>query len=148
MEEMKRPNLAVAFAMKKKRKKMAEGGDVMMPLPKKDHEPLPDDQMYAEGGDVEMGEQSKAHEMDMVDRIMMKHMPKDEPVYMSEGGRVANEDGPHPDELPNEFDDLALRDNLKFSYDAKNSGDEMGSKLNQEDDGEDMVARIMKKMAR
>lgn len=139
----KAQSLAIAYAMKKKAKKMAHGG-VIENLPPHKDEPLPED-YYAEGGEV--GEQSETRESDMIDRIMMKRMPSDEPVYMSKGGMVANELGEPADALPNEFDDLALRDDLEFSYNGENSGDEHGSKLNQ-DDHEDMIGRIMSKRMR
>lgn len=202
-------SLAIAFAMKKKAKKMADGG-VIKDLPGHKDEPLPeqyahggmtkrdramhafakggkvnemaeydpmeypmakhdamamheddkdlnqhhvDEMMMAEGGNV--SHQSDSHMLDMVEKIMMKRMPKDEPVYMSEGGKVANEDSGesvsdpvYAKANPNEFDDLALRDDLSSSYNAMNSGDEDGSKLNQDDDDEDMTGRIMKKRSK
>lgn len=113
--------------------------------------PKPNLEGLAEGGMA--GDQTDDHEMDMVDRIMAKRMPKDEPAMMSEGGMMANknsgESTSDPDSYAkadaNEFDDLALRDDLEFKDTASNSGDEDGSKLNQDDEDEDMVGRIMKK---
>jgi hypothetical protein len=105
----------------------------------------------------EMGDQTDAHEMDMVDRIMAKReMPSRETAgAYSRGGMVANEDSgesastPHrmAKDEPNEFDDLALRDDLESDYTGANSGDEDGSTLNQTD-GEDMVDRIMRKRSK
>lgn len=99
----------------------------------------------AEGGDVECPEcagagcsscyQSTDDEMDMVDRVMARRMSK--------GGMVANEDKITAGFEPNEFDDMALRDDLEFSYTGENSGDELGDK--QEDhDREDIVSRVMR----
>jgi hypothetical protein len=130
MGEGKPQSLAISYNMKKKARKMAEGG-VIQPIdaPEPGHEPLP----------------AEDHESDdMVSRVMKKRM-------YSKGGMIANEDSGEsassPDEMakdqPNEFDDLALRDDLSFSYTDENSGDEHGSKLNQEED--DMISRIMRK---
>jgi len=46
------------------------------------------------------------------------------------------------DGQPNEMDDLALRDDLEFSYDGKNSGDELGNDR-EDKDRKDIVSRIM-----
>lgn len=54
----------------------------------------------------------------------------------SKGGEVANDSDPIADEMPAEFDDLVLRDDLEEHYTAKNSGDKKGS---------DLVKRAMKK---
>lgn len=73
---------------------------------------------------------------EMLDRICAKKM--------SEGGQVSNEQEDSEDMAdsdPREFDDLVLDDDLDFSLDSKNSGDELGN--SQEDhDREDMVSRI------
>ncbi len=86
--------------------------------------------MSAHGGDIE-GE-------DMVGRIMRKRQH----MY-SHGGEVANDDHPFEYEFeePNNFDDLARRDELSFHDTGKNSGDELG------DDRvhDDLVDRIMLK---
>lgn len=103
---------------------------------------------YAEGGQIHDGHQGEEHEEDMVDRIMAKRQH-----CYSEGGKVANKDSGESTDDPhtfakgdeNEFDDLALRDDLESEYTGANSGDEDGSKLNQEDDHEDMISRIMRK---
>lgn len=82
---------------------------------------------------------------DCVGRIMGKRMKK-----YSKGGMVANGGDDDLDMLadsnPDNFDDLALDDDLEFSYTGKNSGDELGN--DQEDmDRRDTVARIMRQRA-
>ena len=98
----------------------------------------------ADGGEVMgsmHGEQPGDHELDMVGRIM-KHRE-----HMSRGGEVANDTPIEADFMPNDFDDLAMRDDLESSYTGENSGDELGD--DQEDhDREDMVARIMRSRAK
>lgn len=59
----------------------------------------------------------------------------------SKGGRVANEMGEQADEMPAEFDDLALRDHLESTQ--KSDGDELGD-AREDEDRHDIVARIMK----
>jgi hypothetical protein len=86
--------------------------------------------------------QSEAHEEDMVGRIMKKR----EHMY-SKGGRVANDTPITAGFQSNDFDDLAHRDDLEFSYTGANSGDELGNKQ-EDEDRHDIVARIMKKRAR
>lgn len=174
-------SLAIAYNMKRKARKMAEGGMIgshqppgqghtvhINVHPQAEYDPMEhpapernsmsmeeddkglnqhhvDEMMMAEGG--EMGHQSEDHDMDMVGRIMHKR----EQMY-SQGGKVANENSgestqdPHSFAKadPNEFDDLALRDDLSSEYTGENSGDEDGSDLNQDDD---MVGRIMRKRA-
>jgi hypothetical protein len=85
----------------------------------------------AEGGEVD--------DCDMVGRVMKKRQG------YSEGGKVANEDSGNSrssndevaDAKTNEFDDLALDDDLEFHDTPENSGDE--------DDDDDFVGKIMKK---
>lgn len=93
----------------------------------------------------EMNE-SAEHEDDIVSRCMAKR----EHMY-SEGGRVANggEDDLEDmaDGKPNNFDDLSLRDDLDFSYDGANSGDELGNEQHDKED-HDVVARIMRSRAK
>jgi hypothetical protein len=141
-EEPKEKSLAIAYGMKKKAKKYADGGIVdsvqkaLAPdfyaaeKQKQQSQQTPPPaypmDMKAEGGDV--------HDEDMVDRILRK--------CMSEGGMVANEQGEQADSMPNEFDDLALRDDLEFHDTGADSGDDHGSKLNQE---EDRFDRMLKK---
>lgn len=119
--------LAIAYAMKKRGEKMAEGGMIEC-----DEKASGYDHPEAEG--------------DMVARIMKKR----EGMY-SEGGMIANGGQDDLDNMAdgraNEFDDLALRDDLEFGYNGKNSGDERGDE--QEDhDREDIVARIMRSRAK
>ena len=134
MDEPK-SNMAMAYAMKKRAKKMCNGGKMM-----------------AEGGEVsEMGEYdpvetpmpkdneaANMEDADMIARIMHKRK-----MY-SEGGMVSNDTSvDDADHASAQFDDLVLRDDLESGYDGANSGDEDGSKLNQEDG--DIVSRIMRK---
>ncbi len=96
------------------KKKMARGGRV--------------------GGSSSCGEMDR--DDDMVGRIMKGRM-------MSKGGMIANDLDPIADEEPNEFDDLALNDDLEFHDTGANSGDELGD--HQEDeDRRDLVSRIMR----
>lgn len=97
------------------------------------HHPNPN--LMAEGGEM--------HD-DMVDRIMARR------AY-SKGGMIANGGDDDLDQMadgrPNNFDDLALRDELEFNYTGANSGDELGNE--QEDqDRHDIVARIMRSRAK
>ena len=82
-------------------------------------------------------EQSDVHQRDMVGRIMQRRQN----MY-SEGGKVANDTEDVSDFMPNEFDDLALRDDLESSYTGANSGDEAGN-AREDHDRRDVVARIM-----
>lgn len=108
---MSKGSLAVAYTMKKKR--MASGGTVKSG----------DKTMnYAEGGEV-----SPNGDCPSCGQKMMSH-----------GGEVANEQGPGVDSLPNEFDDLALRDGLEFKDTGANSGDEDGGPSK-----DDLVSRAM-----
>lgn len=68
--------------------------------------------------------QDASHDMDMVGRIM-----KQRQRMYSKGGRVANDDHAFEYEFeePNDFDDLARRDDLEFEYTGANSGDEKGN---------------------
>ncbi len=140
-------SLAIAYGMKKKAKKMAEGGEVHAdsegksiatiidypgyydtkgrPLPR------PSETPHAEGGLID-------HD-DVVDRVMRKRY--------SEGGRVANGGDDDletlADSAPREFDDLALRDELESSNSGANAGDFLGNKQ-ELDDRRDIVARVMR----
>lgn len=154
-------SMALSYALKKRAKKMmADGGLVKLkeassqpqPVTQKEHEErgkivhrneiekLKDSPRplkgLAEGGEV--------HDEDMVDRIMKKRC-------MSEGGMVANggEDDLDrmADGMPNEFDDLALRDDLEFSYTGENSGDSLGD-AQEDDDRHDIVSRVMRSRAK
>lgn len=73
----------------------------------------------------------------LVDRIMEKRFSK--------GGMVANEtDVAAADEMPAQFDDLVLDDDLSFSETGANSGDELGD-AREDEDRRDIVAQVMKK---
>ena len=64
----------------------------------------------------------------------------------SQGGKVANDTGTgqEADKLPNQYDDLVLRDDLESSYgDDDNAGDALGN-AQEDKDRSDIVARIMK----
>ncbi len=99
------------------------------------------DRMPNEHGLTEMGEQSESHEEDMLRKVLSKRKMAMGGKCYSQGGKVANKQGPGVDALPNEFDDLALRDNLESSYTGANSGDEDGdSSL-----FEDAVSKVMLK---
>lgn len=180
--------LAIAYNMKKKSRKMAEGGMMtndgyqsegkghtihINVHPQAGYDPMESAPAKSSSGamheDDEDFNQEHVHEMGMADGGVIKDLPPKEPTQLpeeedmvgrimskragmySEGGKVANqnsgESSSDPNEMaksdPNEFDDLALRDDLDFSYSGENSGDEDGSELNQEDD--DMVGRIMRK---
>lgn len=88
-------------------------------------------QSYADGGDVD-------ESSSMVDQIMAK---------MSKGGQVANQDEAITGDMPNEFDDLHLRDDLEFSETEANSGADLGN-AREDKDRADMVAQIMKSRAK
>lgn len=128
-------SLAIAFHMKRK---MAKGG--MAEDCEHGGPEMCAEGCYAEGGQVDppdnpIKDESEDDQNAMVMRVMSRKK-------MSKGGMVANEDLPEADFLPNEFDDLHLRDELEGGYTGANSGDELSS------DGEDerrrdMVRRIM-----
>lgn len=97
--------------------------------------------MMADGGQITDNYQDDSHMRDMVGRIIQRRQ-----MNYSEGGKVANETDPEDFDFttPNEFDDLALRDDLESAYTGANSGDERGDA--QEDaDRRDPVMRIMLK---
>lgn len=96
MDSGKPQKQAVAIAYAKRKEKMASGGTVSSG----------DTTMnYADGGVIDCPHCGKSY---------------------SHGGQVANDDKPVADFSPNNFDDLALRDDLEFNYTAENSGDEDG----------------------
>jgi hypothetical protein len=96
---------------------------------------------HAEGGQVESEEDSGV-ERGIVDRVMAKRAG-----CYSMGGRVANEDDPIAEFRKNEFDDLALRDDLESEYTGENSGDELGDE-HEDMRREDVVTRIMRSLAK
>lgn len=126
-------SLAIAYNMKRRNK--ARGGEVCNEecgSPCDIHEGKRMEEMtsdFADGGEAE--------DQDMVSRIMAKRQK----MY-SKGGRVANQDEAEADFMPNEFDDLHLRDDLESSYTGENSGDYLSSP-GEEERRRDMVSRIM-----
>jgi hypothetical protein len=160
----------IAYAMKRKAKKMADGGDPegsTLTKPSNNQSAtnsagiasasdivknIKDAIGMAEGGEVdthlydengEGGHQSWDHDEDMIGRIMKARGG----ACYSEGGKVANQEhGENDNDLadfsPNEFDDLVLRDNLSDEDTGANSGDEFGNKR-EEEDRRDIVSRIM-----
>jgi len=93
----------------------------------------------------DMHAETSMSEQDLVDRIMQKKS-KDfsSEARFSQGGKVANQDEIEAGFMPNEFDDLHLRDDLESTYgDDDNAGDMLGN--HQEDmDREDIISRIMR----
>lgn len=123
-------SLAIAYAMKKRPKKMALGGEMESGYGDEPREHEVDN----EEADQE-DEMAYAHG-DIVDHILRKRM--------SEGGRVANDTSPIADSRPNQFDDLVLRDDLESSYgEDDNSGDALSNKR-EEEDRQDIISRIMR----
>ena len=97
----------------------------------------------SEGGQITDNYQSEAHMEDMVGRIMAKRQN-----HYSEGGRVANDTKIEAGFDPNEFDDLAHRDNLESSYGKDdNAGDDLDN-ADQNHLREDIVSRIMRSRAK
>jgi hypothetical protein len=147
-------DMAMRYAMMKKRAKrcMAEGGEVDMPEETDMSKAAKSIKKafgsgYKDGGFVEDEEASgylpmpEEDEMGMEDdddivSRAMKH-------YYSKGGKVANDTPPMVDKEENDFDDLALRDDLDEHYTGANSGDEIGDHKLDEDD-RDVVSRVMK----
>lgn len=91
--------------------------------------------------DEEMMNGPAEEEDDLVSRAL-----KSRKNMYSEGGKVANEGEDEmshmADSDPNEFDDLALEDDLKSSYTGANSGDELGD-AQEDQDRDDIVSRVM-----
>lgn len=85
----------------------------------------------ADGGSVDHNMQ----DADMIARIMHKRKE------YSKGGMVANDtgEGQEADELPNQFDDLVLRDELSDDSDA---GNEHGD-AEQDERDQDVVSKVM-----
>lgn len=95
----------------------------------------------AEGGEAEMHP--------MIHKIMMGRMKG-----YSKGGMVANEDSGESTDEPtmakadgNEFDDLALDDDMSFDSTGSNAGDELGNEQEDHDEA-DIIARVMKSRAK
>jgi hypothetical protein len=106
---------------------------------------------YAEGGLVDSYQSSCSSDCNSPCEIHGNSSPGEEPQKdmvsrvmharkMSRGGQVANDKGEGADPLPNNFDDLSLRDGLEFKYTGANSGDEIGGPSK-----DDLVSRAMLK---
>lgn len=161
-------SLAIAYAMKKKAKKMADGGETKGPVldPTKVDSFVKGFKGMSKGGEMKSGYLSMPEEQEMDNESADMEDDKDlgqQPVDMhkstedadddlvmrimkkrySKGGQVSNECNEYADEQPNEFDDLVLDDGLESTYgDDDNAGDALGNE--QEDaDRKDIVARIM-----
>lgn len=95
---------------------------------------------------VDMQASTSMSEQDLVDRIMEKRSQNFSGLArLSRGGKVANDTGTgqEADKLPNQMDDLVLRDDLESTYgDDDNSGDALGN-AQEDEDRKDIVARIM-----
>ena len=155
----KAQSLAIAYSMKRRAKKMAKeaGGEMShqecdencsspcdMHAPEMQDDMGPADEAMGSMDDMAQEAPSESDDKDMISRIMSKRMSK--------GGMVANEDHGHDDEdladfMPNEFDDLAMRDDLEESYTGANSGDELGNE-GEDKRRSDIVARIMASRAK
>lgn len=115
---------------------------------------LSQESRLAMGGPVDLSHGDGPYEDDelgLVGRIMHKRsMDYSDLDRYSEGGRVANDTGTgqEADKLPNQHDDLVLRDDLESTYgEDDNAGDDLGN--GQEDeDRKDIVARIMRSRAK
>jgi len=89
----------------------------------------------------------------LVDRIMNQSSKDFSSLdRYSQGGKVANQEhGKDNNELagflPNEFDDLVIRDDLESSYDGANAGDHLGNSQ-EDEDRRDIVSQIMKSRAK
>ncbi len=107
-----------------KLKGLADGGEVEPEIYDPNMEP------------VDMNESTEHADDDLVMRIMRKRYSK--------GGMVANDTGcgQEAGKLPNQFDDLVLRDDLESDYDGVNAGDFLGN-AQEDEDRKDIVARIM-----
>lgn len=103
----------------------------------------------AHGGPVDASGGDGPYEDDedgLVNRIMHKRSePFENLDRYSKGGMVANDTGTgqEADKLPNQYDDLVLRDELESSYGVyDNAGDDRGNEQ-EDEDRKDIVARIM-----
>lgn len=166
-------SLAIAYSMKKKAKKMADGGSVgptlgsIINYPGSSTTAPSKPKGYAEGGEVEqeehdpeydqyrlMARSEEPHEMEMENQIhdMNKHGLVDRIMakrqMMSEGGKVANDTPITAGFDSNDFDDLVHRDDLESTYgDDDNAGDELGN-AQEDHDRSDIIARIMRSRAK
>lgn len=121
-------SLAIAYQMKRKGKKKAEGGEVEVspndgPVSEDEAKKFAQGAGFAEGGAVSP-----------MQEVTCPHCTK----TFSHGGEVANDvgEGAESDEKPNEFDYLELTGGLDSH--GGNSGDEIGGP-----DKDDAVSRAM-----
>lgn len=145
-------SLSTAYGMKKRsKKKMAIGGEIFPDFAKEDEESQPSQSPKQSGGSNESDElffkaygggggMGKAHggevgDADMQDADMIARIVSKRREY-SQGGMVANDTPPIADSMPNEFDDLVLRDDLEDTSDA---GNEIGGPA----EDTDVVSKIM-----
>jgi hypothetical protein len=117
------------------------------------HEPTHDSHVGHDVMNQEGDEDEGAGDMDSIHPMVMRIMMGRAKGY-SEGGKVANEESGESTDEPtmakadgNEFDDLALRDDLEFKDTGANSGDELDD-AQENHDREDIVSRIMKSRAK
>jgi hypothetical protein len=141
-------SLAIAYAMKRKAKKMAMGGEIHKDEMESGYLPDPinmdEDDIgleHASGGMID----NEDH-MDMVSKIMHKRR------MMAEGGVVADEGmgdpDDHPDQHSADFDYLSTGD---LDDSTTNSGAADGDSLGDHQEDEDrhnIVAKIMRKRAK
>lgn len=139
-------SLAIAYSMKRKGKKCASGGTVDSGDPEMNYEtggkvpnpqPSPQPQLVSQ---TEAEKFRKGANFSEGGEVTCPHCEK----KFSHGGQVANDDQPVADFLPNDFDDLSLRDDLEEYYTGKNSGDEIGNK-GEDKRRDDVVMRAMAK---
>lgn len=103
------------------------------------HREILDELMGMRGDRENLACGGEVGEDDMISKIMAKHY--------SEGGRLANKTEITADFEPNEFDDLALRDDLEAHDTGANSGDELDDKT-EDEDRHDIVSKIMRLRAK
>ena len=146
---MAKNNMAMAYAMKKKSKMMADGGFVSKEKMSgyEDHDSGAMTSDYPSMDLNQLGDEDEgAGGGNEINPFVMKIMMGRAKGY-SEGGQVANEQGPLADHDPNEFDDLALRDDLESSYTGANSGDELGN-TQEDEDRANIIKKIMQSRAK
>lgn len=115
-------SMGTAYAIKKKAQKCAEGGFV-----NKEGESLHDIPLKGNPKMMDYGEKIPAlqaeEDADMIARILHKRKG------YSDGGMVANDTPPIADDMPADFDDLALRDDLEDDSSAGNEEGDIISKV-------------------
>ncbi len=161
-------SLAIAYAMKRKAKKMAGGGFVQGEEASGYHSMPEEHEMHNESAMMEDDKDLNQHEVMAHAGMPEEHevdvqmeAPKDDfseedrLAYgdvvgrimhrrMSEGGKVANATPPDAEFESNEFDDLVKDDDLHSTYGQDdNAGDALGN-AQEDEDRRDIVARIMR----